>query len=102
MSGPIKLLLSYDIPAENEETYYRYVTGKFVPQAHELGLELAEVWHTAYGEYPARLIVFVARDNDTAKLALGSEQWQKMQKRLMNFVTGFELKLVDYRDHFQF
>ncbi len=102
MSGPVKLLLSYDIPPENEETYYRYVTGHLVPQARELGLELAEVWHTAFGDYPIRLIAFVARDAETAQRALVSEQWATLEKRLKNFVTGYERRLVSYREHFQF
>ena len=32
------------------------------PTAQELGLTPSDVWHTAYGNYPARLLGFVAED----------------------------------------
>lgn len=102
MSAPVKLLLSYDIPQEKHDRYYRYVTGQFVPGAHQLGLELTEVWETAWGQYPTRLIALVATSRDAADKALATEEWQQMEKKLRQFVTRYSRRLVPYRQHFQF
>lgn len=101
-SNPMKLLLTYDIPDEAQESYYRFVTGEFVPQVNRVGLELAEVWETVYGEYPRRLIVFVAQDQDTVNDALRSEKFQRLEKKLLRYVTNYSRRIVPYRGQFQF
>jgi hypothetical protein len=99
---PVKLLLSYDIPRDLQQNYFNFVTGEFVPQANSIGLELAEVWETVYGEYPQRLIVFVAQDAQAAKEALGSDRFKRMEKKLKRFVQNYNCRLVKYQAHFQF
>jgi hypothetical protein len=99
---PVKLLLSYDIPDEVQETYYRFVTGEFVPQVNRIGLELAEVWETVYGEYPRRLIVFVAKDPEIAKQAMDSDKFQRLERKLMRFVRNYTKRVVPYKGQFQF
>lgn len=99
---PMKLLLTYDIPDELQESYYRFVTGEFVPQVNRVGLELAEVWETVFGEYPRRLIVFVAQDEDTVNDALRSEKFQRLEKKLLRYVKNYSRRLVPYRGQFQF
>ncbi len=99
---PVKLLLSYDIRPEVQENYYSYVTGEFVPQANAIGLELAEVWETVYGEYPRRLIVFVAADKETANAAMNSDRFKRMERRLRRYVENYSCRLVKYKPHFQF
>jgi hypothetical protein len=99
---PVKLLLEYDIPDELQETYYRFVTGEFVPQVNRIGLELAEVWETVYGDYPRRLIVFVAQDQDVCAQALGSEKFQRLERKLLRFVKNYSKRTVPYKGQFQF
>ncbi len=99
---PVKLLLSYDIQPELQERYYSFVTGEFVPQVNAIGLELAEVWDTAYGDYPRRLIVFVAHDMQSANEALNSERFKKMEKKLQRYVGNYSVRVVKYKPHFQF
>jgi hypothetical protein len=99
---PVKLLLSYDIPQDLQQSYFTFVTGEFVPQANSIGLELAEVWETVYGDYPLRLIVFVAKDAQSAKQAMGSDRFKRMEKKLKRFVQNYSCRIVDYRPHFQF
>lgn len=101
-SQPVKLLLAYDISDHVQETYYRFVTGEFVPQVNRLGLELAEVWETVYGDYPRRLIVFVASDADTANQALQSDKFQRLERKLLRYVHNYSRRLVPYKPHFQF
>lgn len=99
---PVKLLLEYDIPDEVQETYYRFVTGEFVPQVNRMGLELAEVWETVYGDYPRRLIVFVAQDYDSCKNALLGEKYQRLERKLLRFVKNYSKRIVPYKGQFQF
>ncbi len=99
---PVKLLLAYDIPLEQHESYYSFVTGEFVPQVNAIGLELAEVWETVYGDYPKRLIVFVAQDRETANQALNSERFKRAEKKLKRYVENYSCRLVNYKPHFQF
>ncbi|HZQ10866.1 MAG TPA: hypothetical protein VFD70_30095 [Anaerolineae bacterium] len=99
---PVKILLSYDIPDEVQETYYRFVTGEFVPQVNRLGLELAEVWETVYGEYPRRLIVFVAQDHDTCNQAMNSDKYQRLERKLLRYVRNYTKRIVPYKGQFQF
>lgn len=99
---PVKLLLEYDIPDQVQETYYRFVTGEFVPQVNRIGLELAEVWETVYGDYPRRLIVFVVQDQETCTEALGSEKFLRLEKKLMRFVKNYSKRIVPYKGQFQF
>ena len=99
---PVKLLLSYDIRPEVHQNYYSFVTGEFVPQANSIGLELAEVLETVYGDYPRRLIVFVAQDRGTANEAMNSDRFKRMERKLLRFVENYSCRLVGYRPHFQF
>ena len=61
----LKLLISYDIDPEEGREYYEFALGKYVPTMQSMGLELSEAWHTAYGNYPNRLIGFIAKDEET-------------------------------------
>jgi hypothetical protein len=101
-NGPVKLLLEYDIPDEVQETYYRFVTGEFVPQVNRIGLELAEVWETVYGDYPRRLIVFVVQDQETCKSAIVSDKFQRLERKLLRFVKNYSKRIVPYKGQFQF
>lgn len=99
---PVKLLLEYDIPDEVQEPYYRFVTGEFVPQVNRLGLELAEVWETVYGNYPRRLIVFVGQDQESCKEAINGEKFQRLERKLLRFVRNYTKRMVPYKGQFQF
>ncbi len=99
---PFKLLLTYDIRPEVRESYYSFVMGEFIPQANALGLELAEVWETVYGDYPKRLIVFVASDQEIINQAMCSDRYKRMEKKLMHYVLNYSCRTVKYKPHFQF
>ena len=73
-----------------------------MPQVNAIGLELAEVWETVYGDYPQRLIVFIAQDKETANQALSSDRFKRAEKKLKRFVENYTCRLVSYRPHFQF
>jgi hypothetical protein len=96
-----KLLLSYDVSTEQLQEYYRFVLGRYVPVMQAMGLEMSDAWHTAYGDFPNRLIGFVARDKETLQGILGNESWLSLNEELRQFVSDFNYKVVRYREGFQ-
>ncbi len=98
----VKLLMSYDIQDDDLQAYYQYVLGEFLPKAQALGLVMTDAWHTAYGDYPARLISFVARDRPTLDSILALDDWKQLEDRLRSFVSDYQTRIVPYRDRFQF
>jgi hypothetical protein len=98
----VKLLLVYDIKPHREAEYYRYVLGEFLPTLQNMGLIMVEGWHTAYGDYPMRLIAFRAEDEMTMQKVLNSEEWRAAKERLLKLVRDYEQQVVVARNPFQF
>jgi hypothetical protein len=97
-----KLLISYDINQSTHEAYYHFVFTDLVPAMQTLGLYMMQVYHTAYGDYPVRQLVFVAEDIETIKSALESEAWNEVCTKFNEYTTNFSHKIVQFRDAFQF
>lgn len=97
-----KLLLTYDVGADQLQEYYRFVLGRYVPIMQAMGLEMSDAWHTAYGDFPNRLIGFVSRDKETLQAILGNESWLSLNDELKQYVTDFNYKVIRYRQGFQF
>lgn len=97
----LKLLISYNIIPELTQEYYEFVLGRYVPTMQSLGLEMSEAWHTAYGDYPNRLIAFVARDPETMRDLLKDGVWDELNEKLQEYVTDFQYKIVPYEVGFQ-
>lgn len=98
----VKLILNYDILAETQQEYYQYVLGEFLPQAQTLGLEPVEAWHTAYGDYPIRMISFVSESPEIMRQALTSPEWRSLEERLKKYIVHYQRRVVPYRNGFQF
>lgn len=96
-----KLMISYDVNEGMVEEYRQFVLGEFLPQVQRMGLAVTEVWHTAYGDYPDRLTELVSRDEDTMWQILRSEEWDKLETQLQEYVSDFQRKVVAYRPGFQ-
>ncbi len=96
-----KMLLTYNIIPQAQEEYMQFMVNVFVPTLQRLGLENMGVWHTQYGNYPIRLLVFVADEKDMRE-ALHSESWQQSETRLKNYVTDYTCRVVAYQAGFQF
>jgi hypothetical protein len=102
-SQRVKLILTYDILPETQDQYYQFMLGEVVPAMQALGLVMSGAWHTAYGEYPVRLVEFIADDYETLMEVLAGTQWQQVEKRLHEFVFHYRRKVVRLReDQFQF
>ncbi len=99
----VKLILTYDIIGETQDRYYQYVLSEMVPAAQSLGLYMSGAWHTAYGEYPVRLVEFVADDQAALNEVLEGPAWGRLEARLQEFVVNYRRKIVRLRDdQFQF
>lgn len=98
----LKLLLAYNIKPNREADYYRYVLGEFLPELQSVGLMMDEGWHTAYGEYPIRLIVFRTQEGVDMEDVLNSKEWQRGKEQLLKLVRDYEERVVPARNVFQF
>ena len=98
----VKLLLVYDIKPHREAEYYRYVLGEFLPTLQNMGLIMVEGWHTAYGDYPMRLITFRAQDETVMQNVMNSGEWRAAKERLLKLVRDYEQRIVVARNPFQF
>jgi hypothetical protein len=97
----MKLMLSYNINAEDAQAYYEFVLSRYIPVMQTMGLELSEAWHTAFGNYPNRLICFVCDDRETMATALDNEIWDTLNEQLMEYVSEFSYKVIPYKLGFQ-
>jgi hypothetical protein len=100
--GYTKVLLTYDIIPETQETYYQFMLGELVPTVQGMGLGMAEAWHTAVGNYPLRLVTFVGESREVVDKVLESEQWEELETRLQQYVTNYERRTVAFKNRFQF
>lgn len=101
-SNGLKLLLSYNIRPDGAQEYYEFVLGHYIPAMQSMGLEVTEAWHTAYGDYPKRLVAFVSHDRETVRRLMIDETWEELNERLLQYVTDFDYKVIDYKIGFQF
>ncbi len=97
-----KLLLTYNITLHRQDAYLRFIVDEFIPTLQTLGLTNKGVWHTAYGDYPIRLLVFVSETPEKMQRALDSETWVEMEKKLKTFVADYARRVVPNEPYFQF
>ncbi len=97
-----KLLLSYNISPEQQDIYLRFMLNQFIPALQNLGIMNIGVWQTVYGDYPIRLLVFLAEDEATLERALESDVWRKMEKELKPLIRNYTRRIVPYEPGFQF
>ena len=102
IANGLKLLISYNVDLDNSQEYYEFVLGKYIPVMQSFGLEMSEAWHTAFGDYPNRLIGFVSQDGEVMREVLSGETWEDLNEELSNHVTEFEFKVIPYKLGFQF
>lgn len=97
-----KIIVSYDVLPSNQENYFRFAMNEFIPILQEMGLYMTESWHTAYGDYPLRMAVFVSEDLESIEQLLRSERWQELESRFLTYVNNYSIHVVAYRQGFQF
>ncbi len=76
--------------------------GEFLPTLQNMGLYMTEGWHTAFGNYPIRLIVFQADNRIEMEKILHSAEWESAREKLLKFVRDYEQRVVFSKNVFQF
>jgi hypothetical protein len=97
-----RLILQYDIRLDMYEPYYEYVLREFVPTLQSMELYMIAVWQTAYGNYPARQVDFVAENLENLRDVLNSDRWEMLEDRLKTYTLRYRRHIVRYRNGFQF
>ena len=98
----VKLILTLDIAPDRDQDYFEFVINEFVPGVQRMGLQPAEAWATVYGDYPQIQVNILSDDIQVVQKALHSENWGKLQEKLMTLVQNFSYKIIPARNGFQF
>jgi hypothetical protein len=99
----VKLILTYDISPDVQDSYFQFMLGELVPAVQSQGLHMNGAWHTAYGQYPKRLVEFIGDDQEAVEALLDTPLWEELEQRLHGYVTNYAKKVVRLRDNqFQF
>ena len=97
----VKLLMSWDIQHGRETEYFEFVMKEFAPGLMRLGLEPTDAWYTMYGDCPQVLTGSVVKDMDTMRQILSSQDWHDLYERLMDYVSGYQHKVIRATGGFQ-
>lgn len=102
MAIPIKLLMTWDIAAGQEEACFAFIAQDLPVAMKEAGFELTDAWFTAYGNWPQVRIGFVSLELENLQRFLTSKVWRDLKKNLMPFTRNYRQKVVVARGGFQF
>lgn len=97
----VKLLLTWDIKPGREQEYFEFVVREFMPGMQRLGLQPSEAWVTTYGDKPQIMTGMVAEDQNAVRKVMGSEDWQSLYDRLLEYVNNLESKIIHASGGFQ-
>jgi len=104
MNGNVKLLMFWDIRGDRDQDYFEFVVRELVPAATRLGLRPIGAWYSRYSRddsAPRMMSELFAEDLDTMKTALNSDEWQALQRQLMEYVENYSHKVVNITGDFQ-
>ena len=96
-----KLLMSWDIRPGKESEYFEFVVHEFAPKLQRLGIQPTEAWYTLHGDAPQILTGGVAEERATIVNILHGEEWKSLHKKLMEYVSNFNHKIVLHTGNFQ-
>jgi hypothetical protein len=98
----VKVIMSWDIIQGREQEYFEFVVRRFMPGVQKLGMALSDAWVTIYGDHPQILVGAVVPGLEKAEKIITSEEWQKLNKRLLDHVQNYEIKVAPLEGGFQF
>lgn len=97
----MKLLMTWNIIPGREKAYIKFNGDEWVPQLMEFGLRPVDSWFTLYGQAPQVTVGWVSDDVDVIYRALESEEWAELVRKLDDYVTDFEYRVVPVIGPFQ-
>ena len=98
----VKVIMTWDIASEQDQEYFEFVIGEFIPGIQRLGFQPVEAWATIYGEYPQIQVGMLVADTTNAYRMLNSADWSSLRDKLGDFIRNFSYKVVPARGGFQF
>ena len=96
-----KLLLTWDIKPNRDQEYFEFMVREFAPKITSMGLTPTEAWFSVYGEGPQIIVEGITDDLKTMRDLLESDEWEALNTRLLEFVEGYEQKVVTGRSDLQ-
>jgi hypothetical protein len=97
----VKLLMTWDILPNQEQEYFGFVMGEFIPEIKQLGIRPVDAWYTMYGEQPQIMIAAKSQSQAALNVAMASKEWQRLLDNLLQFVENFSYKVIPSRTGFQ-
>ena len=96
-----KLLMSWNILPGREDEYFEFVVREFGPGLIKLGVRPTDAWYTQYGEGAQILQGGIMEKLENLQGALSSDEWREMKKKLLNYVTDYNQKIIRASGGFQ-
>ncbi|MBK9746782.1 MAG: hypothetical protein IPO91_08350 [Chloroflexi bacterium] len=100
----VKLLMNWDIKPGRDQDYFEFVVREWVPGIQRLGLQPTGAWYTVYSrekDQSQMLTEGIAKDLDTMRGILKSEEWAGLQEKLQDYVHNYKQKIVHVTGGFQ-
>jgi hypothetical protein len=100
----VKLLMNWDIKPGRDQEYFEFVVREWVPGIQRLGLQTTGAWYTVYSrekDAPQIMTEGVAKDLETMRGILGSEDWGGLHEKLQEYVQNYKQKIVHVTGGFQ-
>lgn len=97
----VKLLMTWDILPGREQEYFEFVVRDFIPGIQGMGMEPSDAWYTMYGNHPQILTAAQMSSINSLQQILGSDEWNNLTNRLLDFVDNFDFKVIQARGGFQ-
>ena len=97
----VKLLMTWDILPGREQEYFEFIVRDWIPGLQKLGMDPSDAWFTMYGNHPQIMTAVQTPTLANLQQALGSQDWEELTQRLLDFVEEFEYKVVQARAGFQ-
>ena len=102
MDMNVKVIMTWDIIPGQEQEYFEFVVRRFMPGVQKLGMALSDAWVTIYGDHPQILVGAVVPGLGKAEKIISSEDWRRLNKRLLDYVQNYQLKVAPLEGGFQF
>ena len=96
-----RLIFSYDILPHAQERYYRFVRSVWVPELQGMGIELIDVHHVLWGDYPIRQTEFGAFSADALRDIFANKRFIELEDKLKEYTKNYTRKVIPYAEGFQ-
>lgn len=93
-------IMTWDIKAGKDEEYFNFVARDYLVGVQRIDWQIKDAWYTVYGSRPKIMVVAMAESLDKMNDCLQSEAWQEVYAKLLNYVTGFQQKVVPFTPYF--